>query len=367
MRTKMTSSAKLRPYAVLLLLPLLPVVLFPYCSKDNPQAPDTTGIVTVDTVPPCAITDLMVRQETSNSLLLLWSAPGDDNNSGQASRYAIRYSSSVINDQNWDAAHTASEIPSPQIAGQIESFALNGLGSAKSYYVAIKSYDEEENESPLSNCISGTTKNESMPPAPVMDLKATALSESEILLTWTAPGDDGTVGTASRYDIRYEIHLLTFKWGSADTVTGEPPPKPGGELDSFIVTGLDPNNAYQFAMKSYDEMPNESELSNITLAMGYNVYIVTVPGSVPVWGSVDIHFKASTPEVLINISRIRYYNPLSFEVFKHYKGYYTEGSHVITWDLTSDDGNPTNYGIQYYVDLYWGDAKKDSVTFRVVG
>jgi hypothetical protein len=361
----MTSFSRLRPYIVLLLLPLVPIVLLSYCGKDNPQAPDTIQTVTVDTIPPCSVTDLMVRQETSNSLVLLWSAPGDDGGTGQASRYDIRYSSSIINDQNWSSADPASDIPSPQTAGQIETFALKGLGSARSYYVAIKSYDEEDNESPLSNCTSGTTKNESMPPAPVMDLEATALSESEILLTWTAPGDDGTVGTASRYDIRYEIHLLPFKWEWADTLTGEPLPKPGGETDSFIVTGLDPGKSFLFAMKSYDEMPNESELSNITLAMGHNEYVVAVPGSVPTWGAVDIHFKASQPEVLINILRIRYYNPLRFEVFKHYKGHYTEGSHVITWDLTGDEGDPTTYGIQYYVDLYWGDAKKDSVTFRV--
>jgi hypothetical protein len=362
----MTSSVKLRPCLLLVLIPLLPVALFPYCSKDNPQAPDTTGVVTVDTIPPCAITQLMVRQETYNSLLLQWYAPGDDGDTGQASRYDIRYSSSIINDQNWNAADLAADTPPPLPAGQIESFTLKGLESAKCYYVAIKSYDEADNESPLSDCISGTTKSESMSPARVFDLEATALSETEILLTWTAPGDDGMVGTASGYDIRYTKLLIPFNWSTADTVEGENPPKPGGEQDSFIVTGLDANNSYNFALKSYDEIPNESELSNITLAMGHNVYLATVPAMVSLGGTVDIYFKASLPEVTIKILRIRYYNPVRLVVFKRYTGYYTEGSHVITWDLTSDDGDPTTYGIQYFVDLYWGDAKKDSVTFRVV-
>jgi len=362
----MTSSVKLRTYLLLLLLPAVSTIFLTTCSTENPQAPDTTTTVTIDTIPPGAITDILVRQETTNSLVLLWTAPGDDGETGQASRYDIRYSLSVINDGNWDDAKPASDIPSPQPAKQIESFMLKGLDSAKSYYIAIKSYDEKDNESPLSNCPMGTTKSESLPPAPVTDLRATTLGESEILLTWTAPGDDGTQGTASRYDIRYVRYLLQFDWSSADTLSGEPDPKPGGEPDSFIVTGLDPNVSYLFAMKSYDDMPNESGLSNVTLAMGFNEYLVAVPGSVPLRGTVDIYFKASTPRILLNILRIRTYNPVTYEVFKHYSGFYTEGEQVITWDLTGDNGDPTNYGIQYFVDLYWGEAKKDSATFRVV-
>ncbi len=362
----MTSAMKLRTFVFILLFPAVLAALSLTCSKDNPQAPDTTHTAVVDTIPPCAITDLMVKQETSNSLVLLWSAPGDDGVSGRASRYDIRYSTSPINELNWDSAARASGIPAPQEAKKIESFAVKGLASAKSYHVAIKSYDEEENESPLSNCPVGTTKSESMPPSAIMDLEARALNESEILLTWTAPGDDGLVGTASRYDIRYEKYILGFDWQSADTVSGEAHPKSGGEPDSLIITGLNPDDSFLFAMKSYDDMANESDLSNVTLAMGHNVHVLAIPAAVPLGGSVDIHFRASLPQVLINILRIRYYNPVRYEVFKHYVGYYTEGEHVINWDLTGDNGNPTNYGIQYFVDLYWGDAKKDSITFRVV-
>jgi hypothetical protein len=360
----MTSSTKLRLYTTLLLLLLFFAVPILNCTKDNPQAPETT-IVTLDTIPPGAITDILIRQVTTNSLVLLWTAPGDDGLQGTASAYDIRYHTSIINDQNWETAVRASGIPEPQEAKKIESFTLTGLASAKSYYVAIKSYDEKQNESPLSNSPMGTTNSETIPPAPIFDLTATALSETEILLTWTAPGDDGLQGTASAYDIRYEKHYLNFDWSSADTVTGETSPKPGGEPDSFIVSGLDPNSSYYFAMKSYDDMPNESDLSNLELTMGYNVYLLVIPGSVYTGESVDIHFKSAAPRVLIDIQRINWGGG-GYLPWKQFEGQYTEGTHIIRWDLTSDDGDPTNYGLQYYIDLYWGDAKKDSVVLRVV-
>jgi hypothetical protein len=353
-----------RIFAFLLLLPPIITVPLINCSKDNPQTPETT-VVTVDTIPPDAIDDLLIKQETSSSIVLLWSAPGDDGSTGQAARYDIRYFSSMIDEQNWDTTIPATGVPKPQAANRIESFTLTGLASLRSYYVAIRTYDEKDNESPLSNCPMGTTKGEFLPPAPVMDLEATTLNETEFLLTWTAPGDDGTLGTASRYDIRYRKQYFEFDWSLADSLTGEPSPSPGGEPDSFVVTGMDPNESYLFAIKSYDDVPNESELSNLAVGMGQDVYILVEPRTVGVGEEVDIYFRASTPKVLINILRIQYYNPPTYIVWKHFEGYYTEGMHIIHWDLTSDGGDPTTYNIQYTIDLYWGDSIKESIGFRI--
>jgi murein DD-endopeptidase MepM/ murein hydrolase activator NlpD len=46
---------------------------------------------------------------------------------------------------------------------------------------------------------------------------------SSIMLTCTAPGDDGDVGSASEYDIRYSTSEITeANWDSANQCTGEP-------------------------------------------------------------------------------------------------------------------------------------------------
>ena len=105
--------------------------------------------------------------------------------------------------------------------------------------------------------------SDTTPPADVTDLVASNPTASSIDLAWTAPGDDGTQGTASQYDIRYSTSMITnTNWGAATHCIGEPSPNPVGTTESFAVTGLSPNTEYYFALKTADEVPNWSEISN---------------------------------------------------------------------------------------------------------
>ena len=99
------------------------------------------------------------------------------------------------------------------------------------------------------------------PPAAVSDLVAGLPTASSITLTWTAVGDDSLSGTADRYDIRYTADSLAT-WEDMAAVTAPPAPKPAGETESFVVTGLEPLTTYHFQMKVADEVPNWSGLSN---------------------------------------------------------------------------------------------------------
>jgi len=106
--------------------------------------------------------------------------------------------------------------------------------------------------------------SDTTPPAAVTDLAAGDPTSSAITLTWTAPGDDGTTGTANLYDIRYSTSTITdVNWDSATQCTDEPAPQPAGSSETFTVTGLDANTTYYFALKTSDEVPNESPLSNV--------------------------------------------------------------------------------------------------------
>lgn len=52
-------------------------------------------------------------------------------------------------------------------------------------------------------------------------------------------GDDGTVGHASQYDIRYaEGAFGPLNWETATRVTDVSVPKSAGELDTLVVSGL---------------------------------------------------------------------------------------------------------------------------------
>ncbi|MFH1061266.1 MAG: fibronectin type III domain-containing protein, partial [Candidatus Omnitrophota bacterium] len=101
-------------------------------------------------------------------------------------------------------------------------------------------------------------------PSAVSNLSVTGTTTSTASLTWTSPGDDAGVGTASSYDVRYSTATITTStWASATAVIGEPTPSVAGTLQTMTVSGLNASTTYYFAMKVSDEVPNVSALSNI--------------------------------------------------------------------------------------------------------
>jgi hypothetical protein len=101
------------------------------------------------------------------------------------------------------------------------------------------------------------------PPAKVTDLQASLVGPTFVVLTWTAPGDNGTQGQASQYDLRYStagpIDDTNFASGTRVIV---PPPNPAGTTETFNVTGLQPATEYWFALRTADEVPNWSPSSD---------------------------------------------------------------------------------------------------------
>ena len=100
-------------------------------------------------------------------------------------------------------------------------------------------------------------------------LPSAALGDS-ITLTWTAPGDDGNVGRATAYEIRYSDLPIsgqdtTSWWNAATSVGSVPAPQAAGGRESFTVTGLQTGGVYYFAIRTTDEVPNTSGYSNVAV------------------------------------------------------------------------------------------------------
>ena len=90
-------------------------------------------------------------------------------------------------------------------------------------------------------------------------------------LVWTAPGDDGLIGRAARYDIRYSSNAIagtdtTTWWNNASAVntTGKVPAASGAP-DSMVVTGLTSGVRYYAIIRAADEVPNWSGYSNVAV------------------------------------------------------------------------------------------------------
>lgn len=101
--------------------------------------------------------------------------------------------------------------------------------------------------------------------APAAPFLASVLDDTTtVTLRWTAPGDDGNLGQATAYDLRYSTSSITNgNFSSATAVSGVSAPKVAGGVETKVVSGLQPATTYYFAVKTVDENGNWSGLSNI--------------------------------------------------------------------------------------------------------
>lgn len=224
---------------------------------------------------PSTVSNLATGGKTDATVQLTWSAPGDSGTVGRATAYDIRYrTGGAVNDGNWDTATQVSSEPAPQAFGATDSYWVTDLNPSTTYYFGLKAVDEIGNWSALSNSPSTTTDlADSTPPAATTDLATTTpSSQIAVTLTWTAPGDSTNTGTATSYDVRYSTSAITAgNWASATQASGEPAPQLAGSTEVFTVTGLAPGTIYYFALKTSDEVPNISGLSNVVSKTTLNI------------------------------------------------------------------------------------------------
>jgi hypothetical protein len=151
-------------------------------------------------------------------------------------------------------------------------FAWDSAGTLGDHYVVIRAHD-----------LSGGVDNrvvriqvlpDTLPPAPVSDLILEP-GRYNAVLTWTAPGDDSTQGTAVEFDLRiapFSINEGNFY--SATRVATEAP-GPAGTVHCAEAAPLSGCTWYWAAVKTRDRALNWSALSNVptgrTKCSGYTL------------------------------------------------------------------------------------------------
>lgn len=291
-----------RRIKALILIGILPLVVAAWLGCSEESGPldvtdnDTTPPPTVDleTVPPATVIELVVRAPGVRSLALQWVAPGADGFDGIATAYDIRYSTSPIDEGDWNQLTQIPEIPSPDAGGRVQKCRAMGLDPATQYYFAMKVSDSHGNESDLSNIAHGTTRQETMPPSIVEDLVVSEVGTGQYQLSWTARGDDGVLGTASVYDVRYQRSgvITDANWATSTRVRNLPAPKASGEREELIVNVPYHSSNYSFAIKTGDEVTNWSKLSEPTLALGSQSYLWAYPDQVAEGEELTVVFRA---------------------------------------------------------------------------
>jgi hypothetical protein len=93
---------------------------------------------------------------------------------------------------------------------------------------------------------------------------AHAQEADSVVVSWTAPGDDGNVGTAARYDLRFSESPITAEnFAAAAPVSGMPDPLRSGRRQRVTVRSLTHGTTYYFAMRTADDAGNWSSVSNV--------------------------------------------------------------------------------------------------------
>jgi hypothetical protein len=100
---------------------------------------------------------------------------------------------------------------------------------------------------------------DSSSPAAVADLASPAKDDTTVDLTWTDPSDGTGSGNVS-YDVRYVAgaSFIEAQWAGASDPGSEPLPPTG----AMTVTSLSPLTQYTFAIKTTDNVTNQSVISN---------------------------------------------------------------------------------------------------------
>jgi membrane protein involved in colicin uptake len=113
------------------------------CAAENQPSADVTA--------PSAVT-LSLSGATSSSIVVGWTAPGDDAATGTAASYDLRYSTSaIVTAADFAAATAATGEPAPAVAGTAQSVTVSGLSAGTTYFFAMKAQDEVPNVSAMSN------------------------------------------------------------------------------------------------------------------------------------------------------------------------------------------------------------------------
>ena len=119
---------------------------------------------------------------------------------------------------------------------------------------------------------------DSIPPDPIADVAATQAGSNWLVFGWTATGDDGSSGRASRIIVKYSLTPIDAgNFDLATTAPNPPDPDPQGTAQSMRISGLAFNTAYFVAVKALDEFGNASGISNV--ATGTTLGIPDIAGS----------------------------------------------------------------------------------------
>ncbi len=125
-----------------------------------------------------------------------------------------------------------------------------------------------ENSTPFRVKVSSYSEDDAIPPAPVSAPEITELGSNRATISFAAPGDDGTEGRVTRYEVRYRVRetITDANFSTATPVTAVVEPGASGTAQSLELSGLLPETTYSVGIRAFDNCNNASPLVVVEVA-----------------------------------------------------------------------------------------------------
>jgi len=142
------------------------------------------------------IAPTLAWSQAADSVIVSWTAPGDDGTKGTAMMYDLRWSPNPINTNTFDQATPIDGVPQPLKSGTQQRVTVRGLTFGQTYYFAIRTADNRGNWSGLSNVVKWDWSLDASPPLPPKHVRA-AKDGNDVLVSW----DANTEGDLAGYNL----------------------------------------------------------------------------------------------------------------------------------------------------------------------
>jgi len=176
-------------------------------------------------------------------------------------------------------------------------------------------------------------------------------SASNLILEWTAPGDDSTFGRAAEYDLRWSLRSNQFptRFFSAKRLPTPLPADPGA-TEQLIITDLPKDQVIYFALRTRDDRGNWSSISNV-LSAQYTTDVDDVPLTLdfsrpsqnPTHGPTEFTLSLPTRQNAV----VEALDVMGRRVRMLQSGELPAGRHTIAWDLIDDSGRTARPGVYF--------------------
>lgn len=192
----------------------------------------------------------LARAQGADSLVLSWTAPGDDQNTGRAALYELRIASFAMTAATFGSGLVVPGMPDPEPAGTRQSVVVRGLTRGTTYWFGMRAMDDTGNWSPVSNIVSFNWPPDAAPPAAPAGVGATAQTGgAAVRVSWAPNAEPDLAG--------YRIHRAASPAGPWTRV-GTAAATETDWTDSQIPPGAD---ALWYAVSAYDRSGGEGARS----------------------------------------------------------------------------------------------------------